>query len=147
MHGMKSHLSRPKRLRVYYGWRKLGKSIKKESLTVIFLNDRPGPRFDKDGYDGVTRWMHVVYSRWQTDEEMSDAELFCHMYAVHEIMLDDKEIQGSLELALQANYNADRNNVSVEERELIRNKLREAYLASHPGYHEPHGVQLFIDFN
>ena len=69
------------------------------------------------------------------------------MYSVYSIFMDDKYVQGSLERALQVNYESDQYNVSKKERELIREKLRTAYLASHPGYHEPHGVQLFIDFN
>lgn len=134
-------------LRVYYGWRKLNKAIKRESLAVIFMNGHPGPRFDKDGHEGVTRYINVAYSRVQTDGEASDHDLYTQMYSIYEIFMDDKHIQGSLERALKFNYDADKNNVSEVEREIIRKKLREAYLASHPDYHEPRGLQLFIDFN
>lgn len=145
-HGKKS-TAPLQRLRVYYGWRKTNKAIKRESLAVIFLNGNPGPRFDKDGNNGVTRYIHVAYSRLQTEQEMQDCELYIKMYSIYEIFMDDKQIQGSLELALQANYNDDRNQVSEDERQLIKEKLREAYLELHPDYKEPHGVQLFIDFN
>ena len=50
----------PMRLRVYYGWAKLNKVVKREALTVIFLNDDPGPRYNKDGYDGVSRYINVA---------------------------------------------------------------------------------------
>lgn len=144
-HGKKSTVPL-QRLRVYYGWRKTSRIIKRESLAVVFLNDDPGPRICKDGYDGVSRYIHVVYSRWQTKEECLDGKLCNRMYTIYEIYMDDKHIQGSLELALQANYMADRNNVSEEERQQIMKKLREAYLGLHPGYKEPQGVQLYIDF-
>lgn len=145
-HGKKSTTTL-QRLRVYYGWRKLSKTVKRESLAVVFLNDDPGPRIDKDGYDGVTKYIHVAYSRWQTKQEALDGKLSNRMYTMYEIFMDDKYVQGSLDRALKVNYDKDKNNVSKKEREIIRNKLREAFLASHPGYHEPHGVQLFIDFN
>lgn len=137
----------PMRLRVYYGWAKLNKVVKREALTVIFLNDDPGPRYNKDGYNGVSRYINVAYSRVQTSEEESDRVHVNRMYSVYSIFMDDKYVQGSLERALQVNYDSDQYNVSKKERELIRDKLRTAYLASHPGYREPHGVQLFIDFN
>ena len=135
----------PKGLRVYYGWRKLGKVVKKESLIVIFLNDNPGPRLTKDGYDGVTRWMHVAYSRVQTSGEARDSVYSNRMYTIFEIFMDDKYVQWNLERALQVNYDADKNNVSKKEREIIRDKLRVAYLASHPDYRPP-VVQVSINF-
>lgn len=144
-HGKES-TAEQQRLRVYYGWRKLSKSVKRESLAVVFLNDDPGPRIDKDGYDGVTKYIHVAYSRWQTKQESLDGKLSNRMYTMYEIFMDDKYVQGSLERALKVNYDKDKNNVSKKEREIIRDKLRVAYLTSHPDYREPHGVQLFIDF-
>lgn len=141
-HGRKSSI--PIRLKVYYGWRKLSKSIKRDSLTVIFINGITGPRIGKDNNDGVTRYINIAYSRYQTDKEIKDAESATRIYTVYEIFMDDRKIQNSLELALQANYDADSKNVSIEEREIIKNKLREAYLASHPNY-RPHAVQLNIN--
>ena len=135
-----------KRLKVYYGWRKLSKTIKRESLTVIFLNDTTGPRIGKDDNDGVTRFINIAHCRWQTEDEMRDAKCFNRIYSVYEIFMDDKHIQGSLELALQINYNSDRNHVSEDERKLIRDKLRESYMNVHPDYKEPCGQQKFIDF-
>lgn len=134
-----------KRLKVYYGWRKLSKTIKRESLTVIFLNDMTGPRIGKDDNDGVTRFINIAHCRWQTKDEMKDAESSNRIYSVYEIYMDDKNIQGSLQMALQCNYNADKNNVCDEERQLIRDKLREAYMMAHPDYKEPQGVQMFFN--
>lgn len=141
-HGRKS--SNHKRFKVYYGWRKLSKSIKRESLAVIFINETTGPRLNKDNNDGVTRYINIAYSRYQTDEEMKDAKGATRIYTIYEIFMDDRKIQNSLELALDANFDADKNNVSIEERQTIKKKLREVYLANHPNY-RPHAVQLSIN--
>lgn len=48
-----THRGRPargnERMPVFYGWAKLNKVMKREALMVIFLNDNPGPRINKDG--------------------------------------------------------------------------------------------------
>ena len=125
------------RLPVYYGWAKLNKIQKREALTVIFLNDHPGPRIDKDGEDGVTKFISPVYKRWQTEEEMQDAVQANRMYTVYSIFMDDKKIKGSLDAALHFNFEADKNHVPVKEREKKRELLRNKYLADHPQYKEP----------
>lgn len=125
------------RLPVYYGWAKLNKIQKREALTVIFLNDHPGPRIDKDGEDGVTKFIVPVYKRWQTKEEMQNAEQVNRMYSVYSIFMDDKKIKGSLDAALRFNFESDKNHVPVKEREKIRELLRNKYLADHPKYREP----------
>ena len=106
------------RLRVYYGWAKLNKVVKREALTVIFLNDDPGPRYNKDGYNGVSRYINVAYSRVQTSEEESDRVHVNRMYSVYSIFMDDKYVQGSLERALQVNYDSDQYNVSRVDRDI-----------------------------
>ncbi len=131
------------RLPVYYGWAKLNKIQKREALTVIFLNDHPGPRIDKDGEDGVTKLIVPVYKRWQTEEEMQDAEQVNRMYTVYSIFMDDTKIRGSLDAALHRNFEADKNHVPVKEREKIRGLLRYKYLAGHPKYREP-SRQLYL---
>ena len=119
------HRRTPKRdaLSVYYGWTKINKVMKKESIMVIFMNENPGPRVGKDGFDGVTRFMNVAYKRKQTDKEAE--------------YMNDRHIQGSLEAALKENSDADQNNVSQPERDAISKALKEAYLLAHPGYREP----------
>ena len=130
------------RLPVYYGWAKQNKIQKREALTVIFLNDWPGPRLSKDGYDGVTKWIEPVYKRWQTEAELSDADYVNRMYTSYSIFMDDKKVNGSLEAALDANFKADRNHVPEKERNTIRQLLRDKYLADHLGYKEPKARQL-----
>lgn len=125
------------RLPVYYGWAKLNKIQKREALTVIFLNDSPGPRIGKDGEDGVTKFIVPVYKRWQTEEEMQDAEQVNRMYTVYSIFMDDSKIKGSLARALHFNSESDKNNVSKEVRLEIAKRLSAAYYAKHPDYKEP----------
>ena len=124
-------------LPVYYGWAKINKIQKREALTVIFLNDIPGPRQTKDGYDGVTRWIEPVYKRWQTEAEKTDACFVNRTYTAFSIFMDDKKVNGSLEAALAANFNADQNHVSEKERKRILETLKAKYLADHPDYKEP----------
>lgn len=131
-------------LPVYYGWAKLNKVQKREALMVIFLNDPTGPRIGRDGQDGVTKYMIPVYKRWQTEDEMKDAELSTRTYSAYSIFMDEKTVKGSLEAALDANYNADKNNVTAKERDAIRKALREKYMADHPEYREPAGRQLYL---
>ena len=132
------------RLPVYYGWAKQNKIQKREALTVIFLNDIPGPRQTKDGYNGVTRWIEPVYMRWQTEAEMLDADHVNRMYTSFSIYMDDKRIGGSLDAAREINFEADKNHVSENERKKILEKLRTSYIASHPTYREPKARQLSL---
>ena len=133
-------------LPVYYGWAKLNKIAKREALTVIFLNDFTSPRTNKDGYDGVTRYIDVCAWRYQTDAERQDAKLSNRIYTVYSIFMDDKHIRGSLDAALHANFVADKNNVSEKDRKEIMEKLKTHYISTHRGYREPRGYQLSIEF-
>lgn len=93
----------------------------------------------------IKRMMDVVYVRDQTDDEKIGVEKAVRMFTEYSVFLNEKRFKGSLELALKYNSEADKNNVSQEEREVIREKLRESYLSSHPCYKEP-VIQLEIDF-
>ena len=54
-------------MNVYYGFAKLNNVIHREALTVMYINERiTPPRINKDGMDGVTRFMNVFYTRKQT---------------------------------------------------------------------------------
>lgn len=133
-------------LPVYYGWAKLNKVMKREALTIIFLNDKTSPRVGRDGCDGVSRFIEICYKRYQTEAEMKDVRFTNRSYSVYSIFMDDKVINGSLEKALRVNYDADKNNVSENERKKIMDKLRNHYISTHSIYEEPEAVQLEIDF-
>ena len=136
------------RFHVYYGWEKMNKIAKREALMVIFLNDQTGPRIGKDGTDGVSRFMHICYKRFQTEAEQKDSHNCNRIYTVYRIFMDDKHINGSLEAALRTNFDADKNHVSENERRKIMEKLKVHYMSKHPNYKEPlkGPVQLKFDF-
>lgn len=135
-------MNHKKSLFVYYGWAKLNKVAKRDSLVVIFLNDNPGPRIGLDGFDGVSRFMHIAYSRRQSPQELQDAAYSNRLYTSFNIFLDSSSVHGSLNKALDLNYQQDSNNVSRLERDNIRKALRKKYLELYPGYIEPCGYQL-----
>ena len=131
-----------KRLRVFYGWCRTNKIRKKEAISVVFENDS---QREERTMSFINKMMDVVYVRDQTENEMVGVENAIRMFTEYSVFLNEKRFQGSLELALRNNYESDSNNVSKEERENIRLKLRERYLSTHPEYKEP-TVQLEFDF-
>lgn len=123
-----------KMLRVFYGWAKINKTRKKEAISVIFENDR---QRENRTMQFIKRMQETVYVRDQTDTEKCDAECANRMYTEYSIFLSDKQLHGSLELALKVNSEADKNHISEEERIKIADALREHYLTLHRDYKEP----------
>ena len=113
-----------KNLRVFYGWAKINKVRKSEAISVIFENDKQN---EKRTMRFINKMQDTVYTRKQTKEEASDAANINRMFTEYSIRLDDKEIGGDLEKALDTNFESDKNHVSMEERSLIREELRKAY--------------------
>lgn len=123
-----------KRLRVFYGWAKVNKIRRKEAISVIFENDR--------GREGstirfISRMQKTVYVRDQTEKERIGADGSARMFSEYSIFMSDRKICNSLERALIVNFDADKNHLSIDERSAIKDKLRIAYLESHPDYKEP----------
>lgn len=118
---------------VYYGWAKLNKIRRKEAISVIFENDYIPER----NKNSVSKMQNTVYVRKQTLGEEKDAVGSVRDFTEYSIFMDDKKIKGSLELALKQNFLADQNNVSEEERLLIKEALKKKYLEDHPFYKEP----------
>ena len=123
-----------KNLRVFYGWSKVNKIRKREAISVIFENDRMD---EEKTLRIVGKFQETVYIRKQTDNEKLDAKHSNRMFTEYSVFMDDKRIKGSLEAALQANKNADRNNVSRKVLDEIENELRDAFMMSHRDYKEP----------
>ncbi len=130
------------RLRVFYGWAKVNKIRKNEAISVIFENDS---QKEDRAKKFINRMQDTVYVRDQTEDEKIGIENESRSFTEYSIFMNDREVKGSLALALKYNSDSDKNNVSLEEREVIKNKLREHYLSNHPGYKEP-VIQLEIDF-
>ncbi|GIM53735.1 hypothetical protein [Capnocytophaga cynodegmi] len=110
------------KLRVWYGLTKLTKKIvKKPSIRVVFEN---GWYWKNE--DIVKRQMQVLHTRYQSENEMKDAEnsrTYLTMYELY--IFHDKRFKGDPERAILQNYADDVGNVSDEERELIANKFRD----------------------
>ena len=129
-------------LRFFYGWAKINKIRKKEAISVIFENDGGFEKNDKK----VKLYQNTVYTRFQTEDELKDAEQSNRTFTEYSIYLDDKQIKGSLKRALEVNFLADKNNVSEEVRKKIRSLLEKDFLLNHRGYKEPNIFQTSLDF-
>lgn len=129
------------KLRVFYGWTRLNKVRKTEAISIIYEN-RKQTEYKVEKF--LKRMQETVYVREQTENEMKDGELSNRMYTEYSIRMNEKEIKGSLFKALEVNSEADKNNVSEKERNIISEKLRAAYMMNHPLYKEPMKKKVII---
>lgn len=127
-------------LRVWYGLRKLTpKIVKKPSIIVIFENS-----YLWKNEISVKQKMKVLHTRFQTEDEMADAEYSNRVFTIYEMkFLHDKRYQKSPELAIQNNFLVDSNNVTEQERLIIADKLRKE-IYNFYNIIEPKEVQLQI---
>lgn len=132
------------KLKVYYGWAKIGNVRKKRSLSVMFENEVQGCRSDR-GQRCLKTIQDTVFERYQTEEEEMDARQQNRIFTEYCLFLDEKPIQGSLEKCLQINNEADRNHVSKAMRNRIEEALRKSFLLANPGYKDPN-EQLTLNF-
>ncbi|MDR1502285.1 MAG: hypothetical protein LBT43_07510 [Prevotella sp.] len=117
-------------LRVFYGFTRLNKVLKKRSLRIIFENENRGER----NLSRVKTWIHISHTRFQSEKEASDASFCNQMFFVYDLFIDEKPFNGDLEAVLEQNFIADSNHVSIEEREKIRENLRADF---HRVYSDP----------
>lgn len=132
------------KLKVYYGWARIGGIRKKRALSVMFENEMQGCRSER-GQRCLRTIQDTVIERYQTDEEMDDGKRQNRIFTEYSLFLDEKPINGSLERCLLINSDADKNHVSKAMRERISEALRKAFLFSNPGYKEPYS-QLELKF-
>ena len=132
------------RLKVYYGWAKIGNVRKKRSLSVMFENEVQGCRSDR-GQRCLETIQDTAFERYQTEEEEMDARQQNRIFTEYCLFLDEKPIKGSLEKCLQINNEADKNHVSKAMRNRIEEALRKSFLLANPGYKDPNG-QLTLNF-
>ena len=132
------------KLKVYYGWSRIGNVRKKRALSVMFENDAQGCRSDR-GQRCLRTIQDTVIERYQTDEEMADGKRQNRIFTEYSLFIDEKPINGSLERCLLINREADKNNVSKAVREKIAEALRRAFMLANPGYKEP-SSQLELKF-
>lgn len=129
------------KLRVFYGWTRINKVRKTEAISIIYENRK---QTEDKVEKFLKRMQETVYVREQTENEMKDGELSNRMYTEYSIRMNEKEIKGSLFKALKVNSEADKNNVSEKERNIISEKLRAAYMINHPLYQEPMKKKVII---
>lgn len=129
------------RLRVWYGLRKLTpKVMRKPSIIIVFENSWHWKTEEK-----VKQMMKVVHTRYQTEQEASEASNNKHIYSIWELfILHDRRFKKSPELAIRQNSYDDRRQVSEAERNLIANKLR-AQVYDFYNLQEPQGLQLSLN--
>lgn len=126
------------RLRVWYGLRRLTeKAVKKPSIIVIYEN-----AYMSKNEASVNQKMKVLHARFQTESEMIDVENSNRVFTVYEMQfLDNRVYKKSPLFAIEQNFKADENHVSLEERITIKEKLlKEVY--QFYGITEPKELQL-----
>lgn len=143
-HGTKP-APKKRRLKVFYGWARLGKVRKRESISIIFENEEGAGCETQRSHKTLKKMQDTVFERFQTDEEAQDASFCRQVFTEYCVFMDEKSVNGSLEKALQINSERDKNHVSKQVRKEIADKLRTSFLASHQGYVEP-VRQLEFDF-
>lgn len=124
------------RLKVYYGWAKIGNARKKRALSVMFENEIQGCRSDR-GQRCLRTIQDTIIERYQTKEEENEGRKQNRIFTEYSLFLDEKPINGSLERCLLINNEADRNHVSKTMRDKISEALRNAFMLINPGYKEP----------
>jgi len=108
------------KLRVWYGLRKLTeKVIKKPSIIIVFEN---GYLWRND--QSINRMMKVLHIRYQTEDEVKDAEGLTRVFTIWEIFLQDRKFNGDVEQAIAYNRQCDINNVQDNELDEIEKKIK-----------------------
>lgn len=132
------------KLKVYYGWARIGNVRKKRALSVMFENEMLGCRSER-GQRCLRTMQDTVFERYQTEAEMADGKRQNRIFTEYSLFLDEKPINGSLERCLFINSEADKNHVSKAMRERISEALRKSFMFANPGYKEPNN-QLSLNF-
>lgn len=132
------------KLKVYYGWARIGNVRKKRALSVMFENEMLGCRSEQ-GQRCLRTIQDTAFERYQTEEEEKDGRNQNRIFTEYSLLLDEKPINGSIEKCLLINSEADKNHVSKAVRERISEALRKAFILANPGYKEP-SSQLELKF-
>lgn len=131
------------KLKVYYGWAKIGNVRKKRALSVMFENDIQRCRSDR-GQRCLRTIQDTIIERYQTKEEENEGRKQNRIFTEYSLFLDEKPINGSLDKCLLINSEADKNHVSKAIRDKISDALRKTFILNNPEYREPNRQ---LDFN
>lgn len=132
------------KLKVYYGWARIGNVRKKRALSVVFENEMLGCRSER-GQRCLRTLQDTVFERYQTNEEEKEGKQQNRIFTEYSLFLDERPVNGSLERCLLINSESDKNHVSKAVREKIAEALRRAFMLANPGYKEP-SSQLELKF-
>ncbi len=133
------------KLKVWYGVDRLNKVMKKPSVSIVFENSIH--LHEEILEKKVRQRMDVAYMRYQTDEESLGAEDATRIFQTWTMEIYGKAYKGDIEYLLNQNSLADENNVSLEEREVIKQKLRELLKKRYPDlFNGQENVQLKLPF-
>lgn len=138
---MDERYAKSQKLRVFYGWSRINKVRKKQSLSVIFENGRQG---EERTTRFISRMQDTIYVREQSEGEKGDALGVARMFTEYSLFIDEKPFYGSLKSILEVNFEKDKNNVSEKERLKIKEALLRAYTDKYPRYKEPRSTQLTL---
>lgn len=117
-----------KKLKVYYGFTRLTKKIvRKRELAIFFENSSS---FKNEEW--IKRRMNIIFVREQTKKERTDAEGGNRMFSKYGYFIDEKPFNGDINLVLEFNFLADKNNVKLKLRNEIRASLKKAYFELYP---------------
>lgn len=133
------------KLKVYYGWAKIGKIRKKRALSVMFENDKTGCRSER-GQRCLRTMQETVIERFQDEDEEKESKSQNRIFTEYCIFLDQKPINGSLNRLLIINSESDKNHVSRLMRDKIAEALRKAFMQTNRKYREPGWQQLELSF-
>lgn len=133
------------KLKVYYGWARIGGVRKKRALSVVFENEMLGCRSER-GQRCLRTIQDTVFERYQTKDEEQDGRKQNRIFTEYSLFLDEKPINGSLERCLLINSESDKNHVSKAIREKIAEVLRKAFMQTNRKYREPGWQQLELNF-
>lgn len=112
-------------MNVYYGFSKLTeKAVRKVELVVYFENTSHNPVKSENW---VKLRAYVVHTRKQTSEEQKDADGSIRTFTKYSYFIDEKPWYGDIDKVLEQNFKADENHVGLQERQEIKEKLKDAY--------------------
>lgn len=118
---------------VYYGFARLTKKIvRKRSIIVQYANTKLHQNERNQKF--IKQKMHIVYQRFQTEEEATDAPFSNRSWTKWEYYVDDKRWRGNLDAILDHNFTAEENHVTLEERKEIRNTLLKNFQSFYKQY-------------
>lgn len=107
------------KLRVFYAFAKITPKIVRKPCIVILYENGWSTRNDFS----INKRFKVIHTRFQTEKEIEDGQYINRMYTEFRYFINEAPWNGDIDAILHDNFEADKNNVSEIERQIIRQKL------------------------